>query len=360
MDACRNEVRARNVDVDKVTVPRGVAALFSCGPGQKAFETDKLGKGHGVFFHFVLQGLKGEAKNGDGEVAWDDLGRYVRRQVTRQVAKVVGGGAAQTPHVITNVVGESPVLVGAAEEEVKKDDSAALRRELETLKAAIESKKLELKELERRGDARFAGLALTGKRVVFLVDTSGSMEMLDEKTEAPNKWAEVCDTVARLMRSMPALEKYQIVCFSTKTSFPLGKEGKWLDFDPKNSPEQARKALKQIKPRGGTNMHAGLEAAFKFRPERLDAVYLLSDGLPNDGEGITEQQRQQLKEPELGQLLGRHVRKKLKEQWNKPGNNSPRVKINTIGFYYESPDLGAFLWALARENDGGFVGMSKP
>ena len=29
-------------------------------------------------------------------------------------------------------------------------------------------------------------------------------------------------------------------------------------------------------------------------------------------------------------------------------------------FFYESPDLGAFLWALARENEGSFVGMSKP
>jgi hypothetical protein len=36
------------------------------------------------------------------------------------------------------------------------------------------------------------------------------------------------------------------------------------------------------------------------------------------------------------------------------------VRINTIGFFYESPDLGAFLWALARENEGSFVGMSKP
>ena len=37
-----------------------------------------------------------------------------------------------------------------------------------------------------------------------------------------------------------------------------------------------------------------------------------------------------------------------------------RVRINTIGFFFESPDVGAFLWALARENDGSFVGMSRP
>jgi hypothetical protein len=36
------------------------------------------------------------------------------------------------------------------------------------------------------------------------------------------------------------------------------------------------------------------------------------------------------------------------------------VRVNAVGFYYESPDVGAFLWALTRENDGGFVGMSKP
>ena len=36
------------------------------------------------------------------------------------------------------------------------------------------------------------------------------------------------------------------------------------------------------------------------------------------------------------------------------------VRINAVGFFYESPDVGAFLWALARENEGSFVGMSKP
>jgi hypothetical protein len=37
-----------------------------------------------------------------------------------------------------------------------------------------------------------------------------------------------------------------------------------------------------------------------------------------------------------------------------------RVRINSIGFFYESPEVGAFLWALSRENDGSFVGMSRP
>ena len=58
-------------------------------------------------------------------------------------------------------------------------------------------------------------------------------------------------------------------------------------------------------------------------------------------------------------MLGKYVLKTLREDWNKKAT-TPKVKIHTVGFFYESPDLGAFLWALSRENDGSFVGMSKP
>ncbi len=65
-------------------------------------------------------------------------------------------------------------------------------------------------------------------------------------------------------------------------------------------------------------------------------------------------------EVQRGEVLGKYIRKKLKTEWNKPAARQATVRINTVGFFYESPDVGAFLWALARENDGSFVGMSKP
>ena len=37
---------------------------------QRAWETKELGGGHGVFFHFVLEGLRGKPKNNRGEVTW--------------------------------------------------------------------------------------------------------------------------------------------------------------------------------------------------------------------------------------------------------------------------------------------------
>jgi formylglycine-generating enzyme required for sulfatase activity len=113
MDACRNELKAqsatRNLDVAAVTVPRNVAALFSCSEEERAWENEKLR--HGVFFHFVLQGLRGKAENGDGEVTWSRLSEYVRERVTKDIGSIVGENARQTPHEMGNVRGSSPVLV---------------------------------------------------------------------------------------------------------------------------------------------------------------------------------------------------------------------------------------------------------
>jgi TPR repeat protein len=121
VDACRNEPGARgfrNLDTDTVPRPaRGIAALFSCSSGQRAFETEKLGpRGHGVFFHFVLEGLRGKAKNSDNEVTWAQLADFVTRSVSRTVPRLVGNGARQTPHEIKNLEGESPVLIALAGE----------------------------------------------------------------------------------------------------------------------------------------------------------------------------------------------------------------------------------------------------
>jgi hypothetical protein len=107
-------------------------------------------------------------------------------------------------------------------------------------------------------------------------------------------------------------------------------------------------------------MYLPFEEAFAYRgAKKLDTIYLLSDGLPNQGPGrvrsgdvLTEDQR--------GAILGKYVLDSLRTDWNARRAGQPQVAINTIGFFYESPDLGAFLWALARANGGSFVGMSRP
>jgi uncharacterized coiled-coil DUF342 family protein len=250
----------------------------------------------------------------------------------------------------------------AAEKELatEKKRLAVALRSVASLEGDKKQLQGEVGKMRAVVDNRFAGITLTGRRVVFLVDMSGSMRDVAEKTPAPGKWKEVARTVSKLMISLPNLQKYQVILFAEQISYPLGGATGWLDHDAATTPEKVEKALLQIKPDGGTNMYSGLRAAFRLRNAGLDTIYLLSDGLPSEGEPLTAEEAATRPEAERNVILSRYIRKTLKTDWNRPLANRPRVKINAIGFFYESPEVGAFLWALARENEGSFVGMSKP
>jgi hypothetical protein len=240
-------------------------------------------------------------------------------------------------------------------ERLRKEQSVSL----EQLKERLARTEKDREFLKTSLESRFAGITLKSRRAIFLIDASGSMEMLDSGTQAPDKWREVRNTVAKLLRSLPELEQFQLISFGEEVAYPLGGQGTWLTNDAK-SPEQALSALAKVKPEGGTNMYAALKAAFAYRSSGLDTVYLLSDGLPNRGEGPEAEAAKKLTGVEKGERLGRQVRSMLSKEWNRKTADRPRVQIHTIGFFYESPDLGSFLWALARENEGSFVGMSTP
>ena len=225
--------------------------------------------------------------------------------------------------------------------------------------AALESDKISLLKKATAAENRFAGIQLTGRRVVFLIDISGSMEMVDENVLDPDKWPLVCEAIGRVMRSLPDLRDYQVIVFSDRVSYPFGNDRRWLEFDGEATPKKVTDGLKALKPKGGTDMHAAFQESFRFRESGLDTIYVFSDGLPNIGEGMPAN-FPGLSETQRTDILSKYVRTKLKNTWNRPVPGQARVRINTIGFFFESPDLGAFLWALAREHDGSFVGMSRP
>ncbi|HMO36498.1 MAG TPA: hypothetical protein PKA06_10690, partial [Gemmatales bacterium] len=160
--------------------------------------------------------------------------------------------------------------------------------------------------------------------------------------------------VHQVLKSLPEVEKYQVILFSNSIDYPLGKPGDWIDFDRNSSPETTLNTMNKIKPEGNTHLYAAFEAAFRYRSIGLDTIYLFSDGLPNVGPGLPP--NPPADETAQGALLGTHLRETIRRQWN----SSNQVRIHAIGFFYESPSLGAFLWSLTRENGGNFVGMSKP
>jgi len=129
VDACRDDPRKGGIKgVDGIAVrdlPENTSILFSCRSGQQSFETNQMygqgsSKGHGVFFHRILKGLQGEARNRQGEVTWDSLQSYVREHVNRDalqwfperaVELASGKKVVQTPHLAGSLIDEPPVLV---------------------------------------------------------------------------------------------------------------------------------------------------------------------------------------------------------------------------------------------------------
>ena len=96
VDACRNDPKSKvtrsrdRVNLESITrpdlpaPPGGVVALFSCSAGEVSFEHQDLK--HGVFFHYVIKGLRGGAvRPSDGCVTLPLLEDYVKDQVERFV-----------------------------------------------------------------------------------------------------------------------------------------------------------------------------------------------------------------------------------------------------------------------------------
>ena len=116
VDACRNDPLAgRAVGSEKLESvtrpelpdpPASTVALFSCGKGQVAYESDALK--HGFLFHFVIEGLEGKAANKkDGRITWLGLAKHVDDELPDAVREEMGSKAVQTPEVR----GESLALV---------------------------------------------------------------------------------------------------------------------------------------------------------------------------------------------------------------------------------------------------------
>ena len=111
IDACRNDPTSARGDDDNlltrefakdlkikrgmkiVNEPKISATLFACSLGQRAYEWAEVKQG--VFSHYLLQGLKGEVINNQGEVTIADLADYTREKMSQWTK--ANGKKTQTP-----------------------------------------------------------------------------------------------------------------------------------------------------------------------------------------------------------------------------------------------------------------------
>ena len=90
---------------------QGFYTLHSCGPDEQSYELKPEDGRNGVFTHFLLKALEGEAdKDGNAYVDFDEVFEYVYQNVKRYVQEKFGLGYRQTPRRSTVGGGLLPIL----------------------------------------------------------------------------------------------------------------------------------------------------------------------------------------------------------------------------------------------------------
>src|SRR5262249_52687480 len=114
------------------------ALLAACQTGQRAYEWHS--KGHGVFTHFLLEGLDGPAWE-NGTLESQRLAAYAQREVSRWSRSTPGVGVPQDPWYEQFGVA-APIVLGRqsathkAAPPPKRDQAEAARREREARESA--------------------------------------------------------------------------------------------------------------------------------------------------------------------------------------------------------------------------------
>ncbi len=196
--------------------------------------------------------------------------------------------------------------------------------------------------VEKKGP-RFFTEQIISKRIVFVIDISGSMQAEDPPTEKGGGGVRIKrakDELIKVIKSLSRKVKFNIIAYSTKVkSWQKGR----LVYASRRAKVSAIKWVSTLKADGLTRTDEALKEAFKSL--EANAIYLLTDGVPTKA----DQKRMQavLIQP-----------KKIMEQVRQM-NRFRKVRIYTMGFAEEAKKPNGkifveFLKALAKDNGGRF------
>lgn len=182
------------------------------------------------------------------------------------------------------------------------------------------------RSINRGVEFSILGLGTNKKNIVILVDMSGSMTAHRGK---------VTEAINEVLDQMQPDNNFAIVGYRGGPTFDTFPSGGGLTRANAGSISQAKGFVTGMTRRfgGGTPTQIALLRALNLRPE---AVILMSDGAPDDGQP--------------GSIIA-----------NITNRNRGRAEIHTvaIGNYTQDRRLTLFLQELARRNRGDFVGKAR-
>ncbi len=182
------------------------------------------------------------------------------------------------------------------------------------------------RSINRGVEFSILGLATSKKDVAILVDMSGSMQAHRGKVTA---------AINEVLAQMKPDNRFVIIGYRGGPSFDTFPSNGRLTSADASTIASARQFVDGMSARfgGGTPTQIALLRALNLRPE---AVILMSDGQPDDGQP--------------GSIIA-----------NITSRNRGRAEIHTvaIGNYTQDRNLTLFLQELARRNRGDFVGRAR-
>ncbi len=255
-----------------------------------------------------------------------------------------------------------------------EDVSVAQAESLKELTADVESRELEVARLEAlkaanegsqvrtfegQGDRQYlTGLKVGGRNIVIAIDTSASMlddtivnvlrrrNMDEARKRAAPKWQRAVRTVEWLAAQLPLDAEFQLYAFAEETTSLVPDAGDdWVPMYDGQQLNQGVDALRTKVPDGGSSL---VKLVLKMRELSPipDNVYLITDGLPTQGEsaprGATVSGSRRL------DLFGDAIDRLPKQ-----------IPVNVIMFPMEGdPMASAAYWNVARVTGGAFISPS--
>lgn len=152
LDACRDSAdKSGKGGIDGSTIRElsdKLALFFAAESGRRSYESKKLK--HGIFTHYLLEGLRGQAADSDNEVTFQGLVSYVSKQVERNSPGLldVSTAEAQRPNLMGNLSGT--IVVGTLDHrsapkiqspQIQKDSDPSTTPKPEILKRKSRTRK---------------------------------------------------------------------------------------------------------------------------------------------------------------------------------------------------------------------------
>jgi hypothetical protein len=123
-------------------------------------------------------------------------------------------------------------------------------------------------------------IPLVSRRIVFLIDVSGSMKAPIGTDRKRTRLDEAKDQLRRVVEALPESHEFNVIVFETGVHAQFDRLHK-ADADSKT---RTLDAMKVLRPAGGTNIYDALELA--YRDAAVDTIYLLTDGDPTAGKVV--------------------------------------------------------------------------